>query len=181
MSPLSIVWHLHVSRSISCNETHQVTFEICYFFVCVKRNAPVMVRKLKLDFLYARPVHLQPFFFCLLQSKQKKKKDEDEFVRLRTDWVPEMFWQFWVLSRSSGGVKLQSPGQLISISAATRFAASAPAAHPGFGLLSISCLHTIRHWLWQLAAERVFSQRCLICIDFQRRTSRDLERRLSWR
>lgn len=60
-----------------------------------------------------------------IQKKKKQKKDDDEFVFLRTDRVPEVF-ESWVLSRSSGGVKLQSPGQLISINVAARLPPSAP-------------------------------------------------------
>lgn len=53
MSALSISWHAHISRSISCNETHQVTFEIYHFFCVRKMKRPMMVWKLNLEYLYA--------------------------------------------------------------------------------------------------------------------------------
>lgn len=66
MSALSISWHPHKSRSISCNETHQVTFEIYHFFCVRKMKRPMMVWKLNLDYLYAN------ISLPLLPSKRKR-------------------------------------------------------------------------------------------------------------
>lgn len=150
MSPLSIVWHLHVSRSISCNDTHQVTFEICYFFVCVKRNAPVMVGKLNLDFLYARPVYLLLTlawekgwrWVCVPAGNRLSPGNVwvlgvESFIRRREAAIT---WSAYLHQRSRAAPAERTCRSL------------------RFGLLSISCLHTILRWLWQLGAERLFSR-----------------------
>lgn len=160
---------------------------VIFLPVCVKRNAPVMVWKLKLDFLYA---HISPPSPTFKVERREGKK---------CWWITPLPW---VCVRSAQVITDRSTTCSCSLSEILKCTESfgGNVAHQRreraitwlayfcqrngvcvcppecvcrsrrFGLLSISCLHTIRPWLSRRFGIRaqgcVFSQSGFICIDF---------------
>lgn len=75
--------------------------------------------------------------------------------------------ELWGLSRSSGDVKEQSPGQLISVDVTARFPRERARRSPRVlgCLASLVCTQSAADY-GPLLAARVFSQSRLICTDF---------------
>lgn len=107
-------------------------------------------------------------FFLPLTSKKKREEEMSLCVRGQTDCRSCCLeGELRGLSRSSGDVKEQSPGQLISVDVTARFPRERARRSPRVlgCLASLVCTQSAADY-GPLLAARVFSQSRLICTDF---------------